>query len=252
MNQIKEIGLEDIIRDENQPRKHFGKGELDELADSIKKYGLLQPIIVSKNLESGKYTIIAGERRYRSSVIAGMKSIKALVRSRDDKSEIALIENLQRKDLNKIEEANAIKRIMEEKKYTQDQVAQILSKSRSYIANSLRLLRLSPHVQKALIDEKISDAHARVLAGIKEEKEKQKLLEKIINEKLSVREAEQCSRSLKEKKDIFLISALEELEDSLGTRIYTKGSEKSGTLCINYHSESELGDIVEKLLDTFR
>ena len=252
MNQIKEIGLEDIIRDESQPRKYFGEEELDELADSIKKYGLLQPIIVSRDLESGKYTIIAGERRYRSSVIAGMKSIKALIRSRDDKSEIALIENLQRKDLNKIEEANAIKRIMEEKKYTQDQVAQILSKSRSYIANSLRLLRLSPHVQKALIDEKISDAHARVLAGIKEEKEKQKLLEKIINEKLSVREAEQCSRKLKEKKDIFLISALEELENSLGTRIYTKGSEKSGTLCINYHSESELGDIVEKLLDTFR
>lgn len=252
MNQIKEIALEDIVRDESQPRKHFGQEELRELADSIKKYGLLQPIIVSRDLDLGKYIVIAGERRYRASIIAGMNTIRALIRSRDDKLEVALIENLQRKDLNKIEEANAIKRIMDEKKYTQEKVAEILSKSRPYIANSLRLLKLSPNVQRALIDEKISDAHARVLAGIKEETEKQRLLEKIINEKLSVREAEQFSRTLKEKKDIFLISALEELENNLGTRIYTKGNEKSGTLCINYHSESELGDLVEKLLDTFR
>ncbi len=252
MNQITEIALEDIIRDEAQPRKHFDKSELCELADSIKKYGLLQPIIVTRDESQDKYTIIAGERRYRSSVIAGMKTIKALVRSREDKSEIALIENLQRRDLNKIEEASAIKRIMEEKKYTQEQVAEILSKSRPYIANSLRLLSLSPDIQKALIDERISDAHARVLAGIKEEREKQRLLEKIINEKLSVREAEKQSRDLRQKKDIFLESALVELEDSLGTKVYTKGSEKSGTLCITYHSGSQLGDIIEKLLETFR
>lgn len=252
MNQITEIALEDIIRDESQPRKHFDESELCELADSIKKYGLLQPIIVTRDESQGKYTIIAGERRYRSSVIAGTKTIKALVRSREDKSEIALIENLQRRDLNKIEEANAIKRIMEEKKYTQEQVAEILSKSRPYIANSLRLLSLSPDIQKALIDERISDAHARVLAGIKEEREKQRLLEKIINEKLSVREAEKQSRDLRQKKDIFLESALEELEDSMGTRVYTKGSEKNGTLCISYHSGSQLGDIIEKLLETFR
>ena len=129
---------------------------------------------------------------------------------------------------------------MEEKKYTQEQVAEILSKSRPYIANSLRLLSLNPDIQKALIDERISDAHARVLAGIKEEREKQRLLEKIINEKLSVREAEKQSRDLRQKKDIFLESALVELEDSLGTKVYT------------YHSGSQLGDIIEKLLETFR
>ncbi|MGB5823436.1 MAG: ParB/RepB/Spo0J family partition protein [Proteocatella sp.] len=251
MNQILEIPLTDIIRDNDQPRKHFDQKELKELAASINKYGLLQPIIVRKDLETPKYVIIAGERRYRSSLMAGLASIKALVREEEDRIEIALIENLQRKDLNKIEEANAIRRIMDEKKYTQEQVAEILSKSRPYIANSLRLLNLNSHMQKALIEERISDAHARVLVGIKEEKEKQRLLEKIIRERLSVREAEKYSKNLKNKKDIFLANAIERLEESLSTRVYTKGSEKSGTLCINYQTSSELQEIIEKMLNTF-
>jgi len=251
MNQILEIPLTDIIRDDSQPRKHFDQKELKELADSIKHYGLLQPIIVRKDPETPKYVIIAGERRFRSSLMAGLASIKVLVRNQDDRVEIALIENLQRKDLNKIEEANAIRRIMDEKKYTQEQVAEILSKSRPYIANSLRLLNLNSHMQRALIEERISDAHARVLVGIKEEKEKQRLLEMIIKEKLSVREAEKYSKNLKKKKDIFLANAIERLEENLGTRVYTKGSEKNGTLCINYQTSSELQDIIEKMLSTF-
>ena len=248
MNQIIDIPLEQIIRDASQPRKHFDQKELNELAESIKHYGLLQPIIVRKDEQGLKYIIIAGERRYRSSMIAGLSSIKALVRSKEDKHEIALIENLQRKDLNKIEEAQAIKLIMEEKCYTQEQIAEILCKSRPYIANCLRLLKLNPQMQRALIEDQISDAHARVLVGIQEEREKQKLLEKIIKEKLSVREAEKYSKSLKKKKDIFLTRALEELEDNLGNKVYIKGSEKNGTLCINYQSSRELETLIDKMM----
>lgn len=251
MNHIVDIPLAKIVRDESQPRKHFDQKELNELAESIKKYGLLQPIIVRQEEKNSNYIIIAGERRYRASLIADLASIKALVRDKNDKSEIALIENLQRKDLNKIEEAQAIKNIMQEKNYTQEQIAEILCKSRPYIANSLRLLKLSPKIQAALIEEKISDAHARVLVGITEETEKQKLLEKIIKERLSVREAEKYSKNLKQKKDIFLTRAISDLEDSMGTRVYIKGTEKNGTLCINYQSSKELESIIEKMTDLF-
>lgn len=251
MNHIVDIPLAKIVRDESQPRKYFDQKELNELAESIKQYGLLQPIIVRQDETSSNYIIIAGERRYRASLIADLASIKALVRDKNDKSEIALIENLQRKDLNKIEEAQAIKNIMQEKNYTQEQIAEILCKSRPYIANSLRLLKLSPKIQAALIEEKISDAHARVLVGINEETEKQKLLEKIIKERLSVREAEKYSKNLKQKKDIFLTRAISDLEDSMGTRVYIKGTEKNGTLCINYQSSKELESIIEKMTDLF-
>lgn len=252
MNQIIDIPIVNIIKDEAQPRKYFNPKELNELSESIKQYGLLQPIIVSRDENSENYVIIAGERRYRASLMANLKSIKALVRSKEDKNEIALIENLQRKDLNKIEEAHAIRRIMQEKNYTQDQIAEILCKSRPYITNSLRLLKLSPQIQRALIEERISDAHARVIAGIQEEKEKQSLLEKIIRERLSVREAEKYSKNLKKKKDIFLARAIDDLENNLGSKVYIKGSEKNGTLCISYHTTQELENLIEKMLEAFK
>lgn len=252
MNAIIEIPIDKVIPDPLQPRKYFDKGELMELSSSISRFGLLQPIIVRNGNTTDQYVIIAGERRYRACILAGSASIKALVRTIEDTAEIALIENLQRKDLNKIEEANAIKRIMTEKGYTQEQVAEILSKSRPYISNSLRLLNLSEDMQNALIEEKISDAHARVLVGIKEEKEKQRLLQKIIREKLSVREAEKYSKTLKDTKDIYLKNAVEELEEALGSRVYTKGNDKSGTLCINYYSKEELESLLEKLMEALK
>lgn len=258
MDKLYEINIERITADFNQPRKHFDEGELHELAESIKTYGLIQPIIVKPNDEQihptdddQTYTIIAGERRYRATLLAGYRNINVLIRNSEDSMEVSLIENMQRKDLNKIEEASAIKHIMEEKGYTQDQMAKVLSKSRPYITNALRILNLSPQMQQALIDEKISDAHARVLVGIKEEKEKVRLLEKIINEKMSVRETEKYSKRLREKKDIFLQETLERLEEALECRVYAKGDAKQGTLCISYHSESELNSIIEVLLDNF-
>ncbi|MDO5096461.1 MAG: ParB/RepB/Spo0J family partition protein [Peptostreptococcaceae bacterium] len=263
MNKLYEIDIDRIVADQNQPRKTFDETELKELADSIKIYGLIQPIIVKPNnnkveatADEQTYTIVAGERRFRASQIAGCRNINVLIRTSTDSMEVSLIENMQRKDLNKIEEAAAIKHIMAEKGYTQEKMAQVLSKSRPYITNALRLLNLSPQLQQALIDEKISDAHARVIVGIKEEKERIKLLEKIINEKMSVREAERHSKRLREDEhgfNIFLRAALDQLEDAMECRIYTKGSpnSKSGTLCISYFSEEELEVIIQALMDRF-
>ena len=256
MNKFYDIEIERIKADELQPRKDFNDESIKELAESIKLYGLLQPIIVRPDKQDTPlgdkeqtYTIIAGERRFRASILAGCRTVSARVKKPVNVREISLVENMQRKDLNKIEEAMAIKNLMEEKSYTQEQVATILSKSRPYITNSLRLLNLEPRLQKALIDEKISDAHARVLAGIREEKERMKLLDKIINEKMSVREAERYSKELKSVRDIFLKDILEQLEDLLDNRVYTKAQSKDkGILCIEYNSEKELEKIVESLL----
>lgn len=253
-----EINVERIAADVNQPRKAFDEKDLVELAESIKTYGLIQPIIVRPNNakmnyadDQQTYTIIAGERRYRASLLAGCRNVKVLIRDANDSMEISLIENIQRRDLNKIEEAAAIKQIMSEKGYTQEQVAIILSKSRPYITNALRLLNLSPKLQQALIEEKISDAHARVLVGVKEEKEKMKLLERIINEKMSVRESERYSKRLREKQDVFLKDAIERLEEAMECRVYTKGDAKKGTLCISYDSEADLESVVGVLLNSY-
>ncbi len=258
MNKLYEISLERISADASQPRKFFDRVEIEELADSIKIYGMIQPIIVRPNNQLLKdedsnqtYTIIAGERRYRAARVAGLSTIDVLIRSKDEAMELSLIENIQRKDLNKIEEAYAIQHIIEEKGYTQGEVARVLSKSRPYISNALRILNLSPKMQQALIDEKISDAHARVLVGIKEEQEKNRLLEKIINEKLSVREAERYSKNLRERKDLFLQEAVERLEEALGSRAYTKGTAQKGTLCITYSSEEELDNLINVLMEHF-
>lgn len=258
MNKLFEISIDKIVPDENQPRKNFEPDSLKELAESIDYYGLIQPILVRPNDgnlsatdERQTYTIIAGERRYRACRLLGKKQISILIRSEDDSMEVALIENIQRKDLNKIEEAAAIKQIMELRGYTQEQMAKVLSKSRPYIANSIRILNLSPKLQQALIDEKISDAHAKVLAGIKEEQERIKLLNKIINEKMSVRETERYSKKLREKKDIFLEDALEKLSDMLDCKVSVQGDAQKGTLCIAYSSEENLEELMAALRNYF-
>lgn len=256
MNEFNHIEIERITGDIHQPRKFFDEEEIGELAESIKTYGLLQPLIVRPNnhqlglLDKNQtYTIIAGERRYRASLLAGLKTVSVKVRADSDYKEVALIENLQRKDLNKIEEANGIKELMDSRGYTQEQVAKVLSKSRPYVTNALRLLKLGEKEQEAVIEDKISDAHARVLAGIQEEKERTALLYKIINERLSVRETETYSKNLKQRQDIFIREALEQLEDLLDNKVYTKGKPKGkGILCIEYNSEWELEQIVEALL----
>lgn len=167
-NGVEEVEISKVVPNPNQPRKHFDQAELQELATSIKNYGLIQPIIVCKF--GDKYQIIAGERRYRASIIAGLQKLAVVVKdyTEQQKDEISLIENLQRKDLNPIEEAKAYKALIEKYGFTQENLADKLGKSRPVITNALRLLNLNPAVVEMVQSEKLSAGHARCLAGIKD------------------------------------------------------------------------------------
>lgn len=196
-----EIDIELIEPNPTQPRTHFNKEELDELAESIQKNGLLQPILVRK--KNDKYEIVAGERRWQACKQLGMKKVPVCVREVGDEETIvlALIENIQRTDLNPIEEAYGYRRMMERGKMTQSQVAQAVSKGRSTIANALRLLELPEEAQQLLFEEKITAGHARAILSVPTKEGREKLTEKLVNEKLSVRETEAIARLLSPKKE---------------------------------------------------
>ncbi len=190
-----ELPIEEIAPNPDQPRSVFKKEEIEELAESISKDGLLQPILVRK-VEQGGYQIIAGERRWQACVAAGLKKVPVRIRQADDDEalELALIENIQRSDLNPIEEAYGYRRLMERRNMTQSEVARAVSKGRSTIANSLRLLELPEQAQQLLFEEKITAGHARAILSIPSVKGRQKLTEKMATEKISVREAETIAR----------------------------------------------------------
>ena len=185
--EVVQINLDDIIPNRFQPREIFNENALKELALSIKEHGVIQPIIV-RNV-NGKYEIIAGERRYKASALAGLTKIPAIIQDLDDKeaSKVALLENLQRKNLNPIEEARTYQKILELDQMTQEELAKTMGKSQSSVANKLRLLQLSDPVQDALLKEEISERHARSLLKLEDSKEQKELLDKVINEKMSVR-----------------------------------------------------------------
>ena len=189
--EIININLDDIIPNRFQPREIFDERALKELALSIKEHGVIQPIIVRKVNE--KYEIIAGERRYKASAIAGLTKIPAIVRELDDKesSKVALLENLQRKNLNPIEEARTYQKILELDEMTQEELAKTMGKSQSSVANKLRLLSLDDEVQDALLKEKISERHARTIASIKDEEKQKELLRNVIDNKMNVRQLEE-------------------------------------------------------------
>ena len=195
-----EVPIEDIQPNPSQPRTNFNKDELEELAESIKRNGLLQPILVRK--KNGKYEIIAGERRWQASKIAGLKKVPIRVRDVDDDETIALalIENIQRSDLNPIEEAYGYRRMMERGKMTQSQVAQAVSKGRSTVANALRLLELPEEAQQLLFEEQITAGHARAILSVPTKEGRDKLTEKLVKEQLSVRETEAIARLMSGKK----------------------------------------------------
>lgn len=182
-----------------QPRKHFDEDGLLELAESIKQYGILQPLLVQE--KSGYYEIIAGERRWRAAKLAGLKEIPVIVRNLTEQQivEISLIENIQREDLNPIEEAQAFRRLMEEFHMKQDEIADRVSKSRTAVTNSMRLLKLSKQVQQMVIDEMISTGHARCLISIEDPELQHQLALRIFDEKLSVRETEKLVRKLSQE-----------------------------------------------------
>ena len=190
-DEIVYLYLDDIIPNRFQPREVFDERALKELAVSIKEHGVIQPIIV-RNV-NGKYEIIAGERRYKASAMAGLTKIPAIIRNLDDKesSKVALLENLQRRNLNPIEEARTYQKILEIDQMTQEELAKTMGKSQSAVANKIRLLGLSDEVQTALLKEQISERHARTLLNIPDKKKQNEMLKKVINEKMTVRQLEQ-------------------------------------------------------------
>ena len=196
-NEVVQLNLNDIIPNRFQPREVFDEKALKELAVSIKEHGIIQPIIVRE--VNGKYEIIAGERRYKASALAGMTKIPAIIRDLDDKesSKIALLENLQRKNLNPIEEARTYQKILEIDQMTQEELAKTMGKSQSAVANKIRLLSLPDEVQEALLKEQISERHARTLLNLDDSKAQKEMLDKIITNKMSVRKLEEEIKEMK-------------------------------------------------------
>lgn len=259
--QIKSEVMVPILKVEpnpDQPRRQFDEDALQELADSIKQYGILQPLIVKKHDKF--YEIIAGERRWRAAKLAGLKEVPVLIRDYTENEivEIALIENIQREDLNPIEEALAYKRLMEEFSLKQDQVAAKVSKSRAAITNSLRLLKLDPRVQNLLSEEMISTGHARALLAIIDPDQQYEIAMKVFDEKLSVREIEKLVKQLARKKKEspkednkvheFLFANMEEsLKQALGSKVNIKNKNNKGKIEIEYYSKEELDRLVDML-----
>lgn len=245
--EVREIDADQIEPNPYQPRKRFNQEKLDELVKSIRKQGIIQPIIVVKG-SNNKYQIVVGERRWRAAKQLKMAKIPAIVKIMDKKDlmEAALIENIQREDLNPMEQAEAFKRLMDEFKYTQEELAEVVGKSRSGVANTLRLLRLTNEMKEALRDGKITEGHGRALLSVETEKDRLKLFKKMLQEKVTVRKAEGVVRKKKER-DVN-ISALEErLSSGLKTKVSIQGRKKKGRLIIEYYSSEHLEGIIAML-----
>ena len=240
----------------NQPRQQFLARELEEMAGSVREKGILTPLLVNKT-ESG-YQLIAGERRWRAAQMAGLERVPVVVRdvSPSESLELALIENIQRKDLNPIEEALACRKLMEDTGSTQEILSRRLGKDRSTIANLLRLLKLPTAIQQDVIDDRLSMGHARVLAGITEKEQQLILREAIIKKGLSVRQAEALAKKMKKpaappkilsKEDPYIRSLSDNLKRSLGTKVEIKKEGKRGQILLYFYSDDELDRLVEFL-----
>lgn len=237
----------------NQPRKHFDEEALDELAESIKRYGLIQPIIVTK--KDNYYEIIAGERRWRASKRAGLTEIPAIVRDDDERKnkEIALIENIQREDLNAIEKATGIKLLMDEYNLTQQQVAEMLGKSRSSIANTVRILNLDPRVLELAKEGKLTEGHCRALLAIEDSDKQYNMALRMLEKGTSVNELEKKVQAKKKQKkqDDKYEAIYRDIEDSFqsffGTKVRLDAKKRSGKIIIQYSSNEDLERILELL-----
>ena len=257
---IVEIPIEDIYPNANQPRTHFDEKALQELAESIKVLGIIQPITVRK--DGAKFEIISGERRYRASKMAGLKEIPAYVRLVNDQEllEMALVENIQREDLDAIEVALTYQRLLEEIGLTQEALSQRVGKERSTITNSIRLLKLNPDVQQAIRNGDISAGHGRAILSLENPEDQQALFKQIVNNRLSVRQAEETAKHFKSPKEISISKepktlpnnlrrAEKTLADALALKVEIKSSAKGnkGKIVLNFDNEEEL----EKILSYF-
>ncbi|HBM9392142.1 TPA: ParB/RepB/Spo0J family partition protein [Staphylococcus aureus] len=257
--QIKQIDISDIKPNPYQPRKTFDENHLNDLADSIKQYGILQPIVLRKTVQG--YYIVVGERRFRASEIAGLKYVSAIIKdlTDEDMMELAVIENLQREDLNAIEEAESYQRLMTDLKITQQEVAKRLSKSRPYIANMLRLLHLPKKIADMVKDGRLTSAHGRTLLAIKDEQQMLRLAKRVVKEKWSVRYLENhvnelknvSSKSETDKVDItkpkFIKQQERQLREQYGTKVDISIKKSVGKISFEFDSQEDFLRIIEQL-----
>ena len=256
-------GIEEITPSRYQPRKGFDEGKLTELANSIKEKGIIEPLIVRKT--DGGYELIVGERRWRAAQRAGIKEVPVIVRdvTTAEAMELALIENLQREDLNPLEEAEAYKRLMEEFHYTQEELAKRIGKDRATVANAVRLLKLPQEIKDYLADESISSGHARTLLGLNSPEEQKTACAKVIKGSFSVRETERLVKRLnaqRSKRDMDVKPAIEEelhlgfleetLKKFLGTQVRIPKKGRKGKIEIEFYSEEDLERIIEIIMAT--
>jgi len=261
------IDINDIKPNSAQPRKFFDEDKLQELANSISTNGVIQPLII-RQAENG-YELVAGERRWRASRLAGLKKVPCIIRNFDDKQNaiVAIIENMQRENLNPIEEAEGLKAMTEKFGFTQEQVSASLGKSRTYITNSIRLLKLPEEIQEYVSSGQMSAAHGRTIINVSDEKRQKALCEKIIKNGLSVRETEKLAEKAKDeikpdrkkrkskgavKKTDDIIAVEAELRTLTGTKVNISGDGKKGKLELEYYSTEELNRLIETIREAFK
>lgn len=251
---ILRVKTSEIAANPMQPRGKIDHQGLEDLINSIKEHGILQPLILSRDTEG--YILIAGERRLTAAKIIGLKTVPVIVRdtSRQEKLEIALVENLQRKNLNPLEEAVAYQKLVDEFNLNQEQIAKRVGKSREAVSNTLRILSLPLEIQKSIAAEKISEGHAKVILSLPSEKERFKLYRRILNDNLSVRKTEDVTRKIKKglgysgPLDPSLIEKEDLMRSALGTKVKIDKRGKGGKITIEFYSEPELNQIVKKII----
>jgi ParB family chromosome partitioning protein len=250
-----EVDLDSIVVKGNQPRKVFNQESLDEMAVSIKEHGVLQPLLV-RPLDNGKYELVAGERRLRASILAGLERVPVVVRDMDEPVawEAALIENLQRENLNPIEEAAAYREMLDRHGYTQEELAKKIGKSRAHVSNTVRILNLPEEIREMIADGKLTAGHARAILSIKDEEEQISLAHKIIGQGLSVRDSEQAGTEEIRKrkvtqsiKDPNLLMAEQRFEEFLNTKVRVIKKKSGGKIEVSFHDDEELNRIMEIL-----
>lgn len=251
---IQEIDISLVIPNPHQPRISFDENKLQELANSIKEHGIIQPITVTKN--GNQYEIIAGERRFQAAKLAGLKKIPAIIReaSEQNKLELSIIENIQRHDLNPIEEAKSYKKLMEEFDVSQEEAAIKLGKSRSAVANKIRLLNLPVEIQRSLIEGKITEGHCKLLLAIPNPEKQRAFYELIIKNNLTVRQTENKTKEVvvrTHKRSVTVDPKIKQIEDELsevlGTKVKLTKSGGGGRIVIEYYSQEELDNILGKI-----
>ena len=246
------VDLDKLMAREDQPRKSFDDDSLKELANSIKADGVIQPIVVRK--VDDRYEIIAGERRFRASKLAGLEKVPVVVKNVTDRKarELALVENIQREDLNPIEEAISLKTLMEEYKLTQQELSDIIGKSRSYIANNLRLLNLSDHIKEYLIRGELSPSQGRTLLSLETDEERNKYLDKLLVKEVNIRDVEKKAKQSKRKtEDIFIKDICERLTEVLDAKVKINEKKKGGQIEISYLNEADLQRIIDSLMNIY-